>query len=113
MANYEIIESNYIPLTTVRKVLRKRNKSEMTYEQKMALENAEEFTRVSEASANKLIKGLDNTEMRKLKPEFITKIVDITPKTKEELKLILSASKLSFKDEELQQILDIVKENAK
>jgi len=110
MGNYEISGSNYLPLATVRKILRKRNKSDLTYEQKMALENAEEFTKVSEAAANKIVKALSEINNRKLKEEFIMKIVDVMPKTKEELKLILSASKLSFKDEELQEVLDALKD---
>jgi len=34
-------------------------------------------------------------------------------KSVDELKLILNPSKISFKDEELNQLLDIVKENIK
>jgi DNA-directed RNA polymerase subunit F len=41
------MEKVFIPLATVRKVFRKRKKTDLTYEQKMALENAEEFTRLN------------------------------------------------------------------
>jgi len=113
VAHYEIMEKEFIPLATVRKVLRKRNKSDLTYEQKMALENAEMFTKTSESQASKIIDGLKELDMRKLKEGFIVKIADLAPSTKEELNLILTASKISFKDEELTQILDVVKKNAK
>jgi DNA-directed RNA polymerase subunit F len=52
-------------------------------------------------------------DMRKLKDEFIVKIADMAPNNKEELQLILSPSKVSFKDEEVKQILDVVKKHAK
>jgi len=113
VAHYEIIEKEYVPLATVRKVLRKRNKSDLTYEQKMALENAESFTELSESNSNSIINELRELDMRKLKDEFIVKIADMAPKNEEEIKLILTASKISFKDEELKQILDVVKKHAK
>ena len=111
--HYEVLESEYIPLATVKKILKKRKKSELTYEQKMALENASEFARLNESATNKLIKSLKELEMRKLKDNFIIKIADMLPNTKEELLLILNTSKVSFKEDELKKILDIVKENVK
>lgn len=113
VAHYEIIKKKKIPLATVRKVLRKRLKSKLTYEQKMALENAEEFTKTSEYDAESIIKDLKALDMRKLKDKFIVKIADLIPQNKEELKIILSSSKISFKDDEIKQILDIVKKNVK
>lgn len=111
--HYEVLESEFVPLATVRKVLRKRLKSELTYEQKMSLENSEEFTKLDERNSNSIIDELRALDIRKLKDKFIVKISDMAPETKEDLKLILSSSKVSFKDEELNQILDIVKKNAK
>jgi len=113
VAHYEIIESEFVPLATVKKALKKRKKSELTYEQKMTLENAEAFSKLKESSSNKIIKELRSFELRKLKEEFITKIADMAPNNLEKLKLILAPSKISFKDEELKQILDVVKKNAK
>ncbi len=108
--HYQVIESKYVPLATVKKVLKKRKKSELTYEQKMALENASDFARLKESSTLKLINSLKDLEMRKLKDDFIIKIADMLPNTKEELLLILSTSKVSFKDDEIKKILDLIKE---
>ena len=107
-SHYQVISTEYIPLSTVRKILRKQNKETMTYEQKMALEHAEEFTKLNESEGNKLITDLKALNMSKLKEELIVKIADVAPKNKDELKLILSASKISFKDEEMQQVLDVI-----
>lgn len=112
-SHYEIISEKYIPLATVRKVLRKRTKTDLAYEQKMALENAEEFTRLSEYDSYKVVKGLKKLDMRKLKDEFIVKIADTVPSNEEELMLVLSASKVSFKDEELKKILETIKKSLK
>lgn len=111
MPNYKILDKEFVPLVTVKKILKK--KVEPTYEQKMALENASDFSKLSETSAIKLIKELKALDMSKLRDEFIVKIADVVPENKEELLLILSASKISFKDEELTQILDAVKNNLK
>lgn len=112
-AHYEIISEEFVPLATVRKVLRKRNKTDLAYEQKMSLENTEEFTKLSEYDSYKVIKGLQKLDMRKLKDKFIVKIADMMPSNKDELMLILSASKVSFKDDELKKILETVKKSLK
>jgi DNA-directed RNA polymerase subunit F len=112
-SHYEIKSSEFIPIATVRKVLRKRNKTDLTYEQKMALENTEEFTRLNERPSKNIVKELKKLEMRKLKDKFIVKIADMAPNTKEELDLIIRPSKVSFKDDEIKKILEIVKKNAK
>ena len=112
-AHYEILEKNYIPLTKVKKVLGKRKKTDLTYEQKMALENASLFSRGTETVAKKVIKELKALDLRKLKNNFIVKIADLQPKTEEELKIILSTSKISFKEEETKQILNLVSKNVK
>ena len=113
VAHYELMESEFVPLATVKKVLGKRKKTDLTYEQKMALENAEEFGTLNERDAYKVINDLKALDMRKLKDEFIVKIADVMPSTPEELMLILSSSKVSFKDEELKQILETIKNSLK
>ncbi|HLE06359.1 MAG TPA: hypothetical protein VI790_03325 [Candidatus Nanoarchaeia archaeon] len=113
VAHYEVLKEEFVPLATVKKVLKKRNKSDLTYEQKLSLENAEEFARVSETQANKIVSELRKIDLRKLKDDFIISIANLVPKSVDELKLILNPSKISFKDEELNQLLDIVKENIK
>ncbi len=123
MAHYEVISAEYVPLITVKNVLNKRKKENeakgakgdnaLTYEQLMAFKNAKENVEISESKANKLIKALRSLELRKLKDEYIMKIVDFMPSTKEELILILNTSKISFKDDEVEQILSVIKEHAK
>lgn len=108
-SHYQILSSEYVPLVTVKKVLKKKKKEEMTYEQKMALEHAEEFSKVEEKEASKIINDLKALNIAKLKEELIIKIVDVMPQNRDELKLILSASKLSFKDEELDLVLKSIK----
>jgi DNA-directed RNA polymerase subunit F len=49
-------------------------------------------------------------EMRKLKEDHIMKIVDLMPQNIDELKVILSHADIPFKDEEMQPILDVLKQ---
>ena len=51
--------------------------------------------------------------MRKLKAEYIVKIVDLMPKDIEDLKFMFLHSDIPFKDEDFQQIIEIVKKYGK
>jgi len=111
--NFEIKDERIVNLNVVKKILGKRKKSELSYEQKMAYENARDFAKLTEKQAEELRKELAGLEMRKLNDEFITKIIDIMPETVDDLKVILQSSKVSFKKQELEKIHEIVKKYAK
>ena len=46
--------------------------------------------------------------MRKLKEELIAQLVDLVPKTAEEIKVVVSGSKISFSKNDLDTILKVV-----
>ena len=104
---YEIIKEEFVPIQKAKDILDKVD--EKSYEQKLALEHVKKFAKMSTADANKLIKELEALNMRKLKPEHAVKIVDLAPKSVDDLKIILMHADVPFKDEELQQIIEVVK----
>jgi len=104
---YEIIKEEFVPIQKAKDILEKVE--EPGYEQKLALEHVKKFAKLSTADANKLIKELEGLNMRKLKPEHAVKIVDLIPSDVGDLKIILMHADVPFKDEELQQIIEIVK----
>ncbi len=111
--HFEITDEKFVTLNTVKKVLGKRKKSEMTYEQKMAYENAKNFSKLSDKNVNALHEELMNLEMRKLTDKLIIKIIDIVPETIDDLKVIFKLSKISFKKNELDNVFEIVKKYVK
>ena len=106
-ANYDAIKEEFVPIAKVKEILEAIK--ERTYEQKLAYEHVKRFNKIPLERAEELIKELALLEMRKLKDEQIIKIIDLMPKNVEELRVILAHSAVPFKDEELQQIIDIVK----
>ncbi|MCD6576107.1 MAG: DNA-directed RNA polymerase subunit F [Nanoarchaeota archaeon] len=111
MVEYEEIKETFVPISKVKEIL--EEVKEKTYEQKLAYEHAKKFSKLDAKKATALIKELSNLEMRKLKDDQIVKIADILPKDIDDLKVILAKSKIQFKEEELQKILEIVKKYEK
>jgi len=66
------------------------------------------FGKLKIADAKKLSKELENSEILKLKPELIAKIVDIIPRDTEELSKIFVD--ISLEKNESDKILEIVKQ---
>jgi len=86
------------------------DKSELTYEQQLALQHAKKFE-MGDAKAKKVEKALK--EMGILSERSIVKIKEIMPKNRETLRQILSSERKSFSDEELAKILALTKEKEK
>jgi len=108
---YEILKEEAVPLIKAKELL--KDIDEKTFEQKVAFEHTKKFSKITLQKANELQKELGSLELRKLKDEHIIKIIDTMPTDIEELKIILAHAQVPFKDEELPQILDIVKKYEK
>jgi DNA-directed RNA polymerase subunit F len=107
MVDYELIEEKFVAAAKVKEVLEQRK--ELSYEQKLALEHAKEVARLSPKQAEQLIQELKALEMRKLKDEIIVKLVNLLPRDVEDLKVLLLGTKVTFKTEELEKIIEILK----
>ena len=111
LVEYEEVKETFVPISKVKEIL--EEVKDKNYEQKLAYEHAKKFSKLDAKKAQKLVEELSKLEMRKLKDDQIVKIVDIMPKDMEDLKVILEKSKIQFKEEELQKILEIVKKYEK
>ena len=112
MIDYEVLEERVVSLPEVKEILKKRKK-EAKYEQKLAYEHANKFAKLTLKQAESLAKDLRALELRKLKDEVIVKIIDLLPKSVEDLKVVVSGSKLGFKPEELEKVMEVVKKYVK
>ena len=107
ISNFEIVEEEFVSLDRVRNIL--TGKKSKTTEEKLALRHAKYFSKLTLKQTEALLKELKALESRKLKKELLYKIVEILPKDKEDLNVILTTSKISFKKEEVDRILKILK----
>ncbi len=107
MIGKELVAEQFVPLPTVKKILKKRAEEEMIYEQKIALEHADKFTRLKITDAEQLMKELKELGLR-VGDDVIVKIADILPADETDIKAIMLKSGTQLKKEQAQKILDIV-----
>jgi DNA-directed RNA polymerase subunit F len=101
-----------VSLAEVKNVLKKisKERKELLYEQRIALEHAEKFAKLSAKQTKDLI-----TEL--LKQEHIEeiqayKIADIIPQTEDDVKAIFAKERYTPNDKEIKSILEIVKKHS-
>jgi len=92
-------------------MLGRENKKELSYEQKIALEHLNKFTKLSVADAEKFLEDL--SQVLRMSNETMVKILDFAPQTPDELRMIFAREKFSLKEDEIKKILEIVKKYSK
>lgn len=97
-----------VSLSEVKNILKKisKEREELLYEQKIALEHAQAFAKLSVKKTQDMIKEL--TKLEFLQEAHAYKIADIVPKTVDDVKTIFAKERLSLGENEIKKILDIV-----
>ena len=100
-----------IPLAEVKQMLKKVNKErkEMIYEQRIALEHAQKFVKLSVKKTNELIKELEGLES--VERHHAIKIADLLPQTEDDVKTIFAKERITLGENETKKILEIVKKH--
>jgi len=101
-----------ISLAEVKNMLKKisKERKDLLYEQKIALEHAEKFAKLSAKQTKDLI-----TELMKLdhiEELHAYKIADILPNTDDDIKAIFAKERYTPNDKEIKNILEIVKKHS-
>lgn len=110
MVGKEIISEKPVSIAQVRQILEDiSKKSDLRYEQRLALAYAQEFAKLTAEESEQLYKELVALNIPRLKDEHIVKIIDILPRTPSELNVILAKDKISLKKELQNEILSVVK----
>lgn len=109
MMGREIVEEKPVTLSEVRRILEKQEKErgELTYEQKITLDYAKEFGKMAASKVKDAMKEF--TEMG-VDDKAAAKLIDIRPKTKEEVKIIFEKVRFDLKDAQIKKILDTVQD---
>ena len=98
----------YVPLAEVKNILKKisKERKELTYEQRIALEHAEAFSKISVKATQDLIKELKTLE--RLEEFHVYKIADILPTTADDVKAIFAKERFTPTETEIKKIVEIV-----
>lgn len=104
----EIIKERLLTNAEAKEILRGRSKEvELGYEQKNALDYLKKYDKLTKKRATKLAKDLE--EVKKLRKRQIIAIVNLLPKDRDDLRVILGKDYNLLTDEEKKLILDKVK----
>jgi DNA-directed RNA polymerase subunit F len=97
-----------VSLSEVKNILNKLSKEreEMLYEQRIALEHAQKFAKLPVKKTNDMIKEL--TELEFLEQVHAYKIADLLPKTKDDIKTIFAKERITLGENNIKKILEIV-----
>lgn len=101
-------EIRRVTISEVKNILKKVNKDrdELSYEQRTALEHAQKFAKLTIKQTNDLIKDLINLDF--LEESHAFKIVDLLPNTEEDIKTIFAKERISLGNEEIKKIINII-----
>jgi DNA-directed RNA polymerase subunit F len=101
-----------VSLAEVKNILKKisKERKELIYEQKIALEHAERFARLSAKQTKDLITELMKVEHVEELQAY--KIADILPNTEDDVKAIFAKERYTPNDKEIKTILEIVKKHS-
>ena len=102
-------EVKVIPLSEVKNILKKASKErkELLYEQRIALEHAQKFAKLPVKKTNDLIKELVSLEY--LDEVNTIKIADLLPATEDDVKTIFAKQRITLGENEIKKILEIVR----
>ena len=97
-----------VTLSEVKNILTKLNKErkELNYEQKIALEHAQKFAKIPVGKTKDMIKELTGLEF--LTEYHAYKIADLLPTTVDDVKTIFAKERVSMGENEIKKILEIV-----
>ncbi len=98
-----------VSLSEVKNILRKieKERKELLYEQKIALEHANKFAKLPVKKTEDLIKQL--SELKFIEEIHYYKIADLLPTTEDDLKTIFAKERITLGENEIKKILEIVK----
>lgn len=106
MGSKEKVE--YVSLAEVKKILSKveKEREELQYEQRIALEHANKFAKLPVTKTKELIKELEKMDI--IDAHHAYKIADIIPKTADDVRTIFAKERVTLKENNIKEILDTV-----
>jgi DNA-directed RNA polymerase subunit F len=105
-------EGRLVSLAEVKAMLEKaqKDRAELTYEQKIALEHAKRFARVDAKTAKALTAAVV-AAMPGLEEKFALRVADLLPQHPDDVKAIFQKSRHDLSDEDVAKVLAVVDEH--
>lgn len=105
-----IVEEKFVTDVESKELLENREKqSELKFEQKNTLDVLRKFVIVEKEKVDKLVEELKTVEH--LREKHIIEIANFLPEDKDDLRVVLHKEYTNFTPEEIEKILQIVKNN--
>ncbi|MGB9978689.1 RNA polymerase Rpb4 family protein [Methanobacterium sp.] len=105
MIGKKVIDTDPITIAEVKEMLGELSEHyELTYEQNLALDHVIKFSKLDEESAKKLVEELSEI----IKKTQAIKVADVMPEDMADLRLIFAKERGSYKQEDMEKILEIV-----
>ena len=100
--------TRHVSIAEVKNILKKMSKDreELSYGQRIALEHAEKFSQLPLKKTHELIKEL--MTLKSLEEDHAYKIADILPRTEDDVKAVFAKERITPSDDEIKTILQIV-----
>ena len=105
-------EGRLVSLAEVKAMLEKaqKDRAELTYEQKIALEHAKRFARVDAKTAKALTAAVV-AAMPGLEEKFALRVADLLPQHPDDVKAIFQKSRHDLSDDDVAKVLAVVDEH--
>ncbi|WP_414470083.1 RNA polymerase Rpb4 family protein [Methanobacterium sp. ACI-7] len=105
MIGKKVIDTDPVTIAEVKNMLEGLSEHyELTYEQNLALDHVTKFSKVDEESAKKIVEEL----VEFLKKSQAIKIADVMPEDMADLRLLFAKERGTYKQEDLEKVLEIV-----
>ncbi len=111
----EVIEEEPLAVPQAKEIVerateeRKKLKKDLSFETRRALEHLSLFSKLSPEKAEKLLEELLDLGIKK--KEIAIKIVDLVPRTADELRAIYAKERFTLSQEEIEKILETVEKH--
>lgn len=108
-----IIKERFVTLAEVKSILEAKEKRyakeklELPYEQRRALEHARKYAKLSTKDAAEMKKKLEELEL-KLTEEQIVKTCDLLPTEVDDVRAIFAKDRFRYSEADIKKILDLV-----
>lgn len=103
----KIIKETLLTLPEVKQLLEERAKEELNYMQRITLDYASKFSKLSVEEARQLVNEL--ISKFDLKMETTVQITNILPDTVHELRVLLTTESKTFTSDELKRMMEVIK----
>ena len=98
----------FVTISEVKNILKKieKDRPDMTYEQRIALEHSNKFSKLTNQKSKDLIKDLMKLDF--IEENHAYKIVDLLPKNSDDIKTIFAKERLNLDENKINEIIKLV-----